>query len=1263
MKVKLLLLALFVSAFSWAQVNINLASTNYSQNFNTLTNGTWADNSTVAGWYARTDATTSITAYGANIGSITAAGLYAFGVAGTNALTERSLGFAPTNGFTGASGVGKGYIGWRLRNTTGSNITSITVTWTGEQWRRENVGAQQLSLSYQSGATVTNLTTGTWTNASSTFTSPQISAIAGALDGNANANRTANIAVVITVAIPAGEEIMLRWEDLNDAGNDHLLAIDDVTVNATTAPTCTDPGLAFSVATVTKNDTDANFTNPLATPITSAGAITYSSSNTAVATVDSITGEVDVVGVGTATITASQSANGTYCADIATYSLTVNSTTPIITLAAGSITAMSSTYGTESTNQCFTFTGSNLTGSSVTVTVPSGFEVATSSGGIYANSQTFTVTSGNASGTVCVRLANNTPAGTYSGSVTLSDGTTTATRVIPSSIVSPKALTIAGLFVVDKVYDGLTTATLSGTGTLNGVVFADDVTISGTPTSNFVDKNVGTGKAITITGYTLGGTKAANYSVSQPTGVTANITAKPLSVTAPTIASKVYNGSAVSGAVSVGTITGFVGTETVTATATGVYADANAGTGKSATVTYVLANGTNGGLATNYSLAVGTGTGDITQATPVFTTSAIAVSVGGTYTLPGANVTSTSPGALTYSITSGGFATLTGSTITGVSVGSETVTVTQAASTNYLGGSTTVGVNVTTITYVNGDYRTINNGNWHSTTASGSTNTWEQLVSGVWTTISNSPPSNAAGLGTRTVYIRHTIILIGTNTAPNVIVDNGGVLNTSTVAATFGNLLVRTGGIFNRQGNGSGVSGVFEVEDNATVNFYHTNTTSRTTSIWAGTERFHTNSNFILKSADNTSNFLIIQTNNDVSEFNGSCFGNLIVDLEAGQLQLLPAGFNKVLANNLIFRNNTGNSRISDSNYSFSVLNNFEIESTYANTLSALTTAGTATINIGGNFIHNGSSVFRLANNATAIITLNIDGNLQVNSGTFDLNFASGATSTINLEGDITVAAAAVLFAANNNIATFNFTGIGDGTTNALTQTINVVNQATASNINFNVNSGSYTKLINQDFALGTNSAFTVRTGGIFDFGFNGTTALNLVRVTSQTQQSFVAQTGSTLKITSPLGITSFGDYTGNVQIGATAVTNRLFDVGATYHYIGKANQVSGNALPLGITGKVIVELDTDALVFNASGNKTIATAGTLEIIRGIVEDTSADSFGNLASNTGNLTMSGGRYRIFKASTQPDLSGTYNLTAGVIEFAGPLNKTIRSPKS
>jgi hypothetical protein len=224
------------------QFNINASNTNYSENFNSLTGTTWTNNSTLTGWYARTDATTLISAYALNTGTTTTAGLYSFGVAGTNLLSDKSIGFAPTNTYFGSAGSGKGYIGWRLKNNTGANITSITVTWTGEQWRRDNTVSQNLTFDYQKGTAVADLMLGTWTNVPAlTFASPNIIGLARALDGNAPENRIQNISATITVSVLPGEEIMLRWVDLNDSGNDHYLTVDDVTINAATETDTTPP--------------------------------------------------------------------------------------------------------------------------------------------------------------------------------------------------------------------------------------------------------------------------------------------------------------------------------------------------------------------------------------------------------------------------------------------------------------------------------------------------------------------------------------------------------------------------------------------------------------------------------------------------------------------------------------------------------------------------------------------------------------------------------------------------------------------------------------------------------------------------------------------------------------------------------------------------------------------------------------------------------------------------------------------------------------
>ena len=71
--------------------------------------------------------------------------------------------------------------------------------------------------------------------------------------------------------------------------------------------------------------------------------------------------------------------------------------------------------------------------------------------------------------------------------------------------------------------------------------------------------------------------------------------------------------SVAAGAVTVGTLSGFIGTQTVTATGSAAaYSSANVGSYPATVVTYTLSNGLNGGLAANYSLANGTATGTVT---------------------------------------------------------------------------------------------------------------------------------------------------------------------------------------------------------------------------------------------------------------------------------------------------------------------------------------------------------------------------------------------------------------------------------------------------------------------------------------------------------------------------------------------------------------------------------------------------------------------------------------------------------------------------
>ena len=99
--------------------------------------------------------------------------------------------------------------------------------------------------------------------------------------------------------------------------------------------------------------------------------------------------------------------------------------------------------------------------------------------------------------------------------------------------ITPKNLTVTGTVAANKVYDGTTAATISG-GSLVGVIAADLVNLSLVQSGSFVQSGVGTGISVVISP-TMSGTAASNYTLTQPTGVTANITTKALTITASNV--------------------------------------------------------------------------------------------------------------------------------------------------------------------------------------------------------------------------------------------------------------------------------------------------------------------------------------------------------------------------------------------------------------------------------------------------------------------------------------------------------------------------------------------------------------------------------------------------------------------------------------------------------------------------------------------------------------------------------------------------------
>jgi hypothetical protein len=277
----------------------------------------------------------------------------------------------------------------------------------------------------------------------------------------------------------------------------------------------------------------------------------------------------DLAQVYTGSVVPSAATGGTFTASNYSISYTAADLTvtasPTVTLG-GTFTAMTAEYGTASVAQSFTVSGGALT-ADVVVGAPVGFEVSDAPAGTYGASVTLTQTGGAvASTTLYLRMKGNNPFGAVAtGDVTAtSTGATTVTLAVPAGSVSQKVLTITGLAGVNKFYDKTLAATIAGTAVLNGVVSGDeaDVTLDGTgATAAFGQFGQGTGLPVTVTGFVLGGTKAGNYALTQPTLV-ADIQRKELTLTDAAVTTRAFNGGVV--ATVTGTLTGVISPDVVT---------------------------------------------------------------------------------------------------------------------------------------------------------------------------------------------------------------------------------------------------------------------------------------------------------------------------------------------------------------------------------------------------------------------------------------------------------------------------------------------------------------------------------------------------------------------------------------------------------------------------------------------------------------------------------------------------------------------------
>jgi hypothetical protein len=262
-------------AAAWAFANpataaiiYSIPGSTYSQNFDSLPNTPentslgatpigWTDDTStpgagqfsIVGWYLFHPI--AATEGGANghqrmrigVGTANTGAFMSFGSTGS---TERALGMLNSN--TMAAAGSNAFYGARITNNTGRQLASFTLSYTGEQWRDGGTPttgsvAQTTTFAYDVGAA--SLDAATFSpEPLLDFTSPSFGATTENTTSNQatnmnwrNGNLPANRTVIGPVTVTGlnwqpGTDLWIRWVDLNNAGNDHGLAIDDLEFSA-----------------------------------------------------------------------------------------------------------------------------------------------------------------------------------------------------------------------------------------------------------------------------------------------------------------------------------------------------------------------------------------------------------------------------------------------------------------------------------------------------------------------------------------------------------------------------------------------------------------------------------------------------------------------------------------------------------------------------------------------------------------------------------------------------------------------------------------------------------------------------------------------------------------------------------------------------------------------------------------------------------------------------------------------------------------------
>lgn len=322
--------------------------------------------------------------------------------------------------------------------------------------------------------------------------------------------------------------------------------------------------------------------------------------------------------------------------------------------------------------------------------------------------------------------------------------------------------------------------------------------------------------------------------------------------------------------------------------------------------------------------------------------------------------------------------------------------------------------------------------------------------------------------------------------------------------------------------------------------------------------------------------------------------------------------------------------------------------STYGNLTINLTSDPTANLSFGGNLTTiNGNLTIQNTQSREVRISastspnVTIAGYLSISGTTSSFTLTSGTGSPIVTIGSyFSMTGGTFSMSGGAGIGTLNvpgnFTHSGGTITETSTGRGEIVFTGTTAQTY--TSGGTVSNTIN----------YTVKSGAILQMAAVGTTVSGA--------GTFTLSSGGTLGITSADGISTVGTATGNIR----TTTGRSYSPEATYIYNGGGAQNTGTGFPTDLTG--ILKIDDAGYTVTLNNSRTIANAGTVEIVNG----TFAAGTNLTMSTTSGIIRSGGTmtgtlqgtgvydvsYTGNSMNTSSELSGsglndvTINLTSG-----------------